>query len=145
MLQRNVLVELKFLSCSGVAICKALGRIVYLLSDFSSILHKLLEELASFFYLFYLRITDSARWFADKSFCKIQRPNNSIISAPPKNFIEALTCQSFLNSYYNDRQAMLLKQFPVSSFFSPLFVLIFLLVFHLNQSDPPEITKNEVL
>ena len=40
---------------------------------------------------------------------------------------------------------MLLKQFPVSSFFSPLFVLIFLLVFHLNQSDPPEITKNEVL
>ena len=106
MLQRNVLVELKFLSCSGVAICKALGRIVYLLSDFSSILHKLLEELASFFYfidLFYLRITDSARWFADKSFCKIQRPNNSIISAPPKNFIEALTCQSFLNSYYNDR------------------------------------------
>ena len=123
MLQRNVLVELKFLSCSGVAICKALGRIVYLLS----------EELASFFYfipLFYLRITDSARWFADKSFCKIQRPNNSIISAEPKNFIEALTCQSFLNFYYNDRQAMLLKQFPVSSFFSPpFFFVIFLIVF----------------
>ena len=90
MLQCNNLVELKFLSCSDVAICKALGRIVYLLFDFSSILHKLLEELASFFYLFYLRITDSARWFADKSFCKIQRPNNSIISAPPKNFIRGI-------------------------------------------------------
>ena len=41
---------------------------------------------------------------------------------------------------------MLLKQFPVSSFFSPPFFVIFLIVsFHLNQSDPPEITKNEVL
>ena len=53
MLQRHVLVELKFLSCSGVAICKALGRIVYLLS----------EELASFF-LFYSFIL-----FKDDRFC----------------------------------------------------------------------------